>query len=290
MPPKRSPIAPVDSSRPQKKLKQETITILDDDDAVVVEEQKQPQELQDPDYLLALSLQPRECTICLEERDADFFHTLPQCQHSFCRDCLGEHLGTLINDRGAAVLCPHVNCGAEIGVAEMELLIDATQVEKYSEGSLQSFVEKNSDAYACCPTPDCQYLFFFEAGEHDFQCPQCRRRYCLKCRVDWHRDSTCEQYQAWSLLNGQSDDLFGELAAGQKMKQCARCRNFIQKAQGCDHMTCRCGHQFCYRCGQKWPHAKCPADATVVAVVQPRPQPRRPVAVVVPHHRKQRKR
>jgi len=216
------------------------------------------------DYDLAVTLQPRECTICLEERDADFFHTLSSCQHSFCRDCLGEHLTTKLGERGvdgAAPQCPQVDCKAEIPATEMELLVDAALVEKYTESSLQTFIACHGDDYACCPTPDCPYLFFYTKGQDtDFKCPQCGKRYCLQCRVEYHMGANCEEYQRWSLSNGQSDDLFGELVIGQKMKQCARCRNWIQKAQGCDHMTCRCGFQFCYRCGQKWPHAKCPLD------------------------------
>ena len=26
----------------------------------------------------------------------------------------------------------------------------------------------------------------------------------------------------------------------------------IERSQGCNHMTCRCGHQFCYICGKDW--------------------------------------
>ena len=26
----------------------------------------------------------------------------------------------------------------------------------------------------------------------------------------------------------------------------------VEKTQGCDHMTCKCGYQFFYKCGNKW--------------------------------------
>jgi ariadne-1 len=232
-------------------------------------EKKHKATQEEEDHQLALSLQPSECSICLEELDADFLHTL-HCQHKFCRDCLGEHLSTGIKERRTPC-CPQVGCAEEIAVAEMELLVEPALVEKHTDGSLQSFIAQHTDDYACCPTADCPYLFFYVKGvdSPDFQCPQCEKRYCIQCRVDYHQGSTCAQYQQWSLENGQVDDLFGDLVQGQKMKQCARCRNWIQKAQGCDHMTCRCGFQFCYRCGQKWPHAKCPADAKPAPVRRP---------------------
>ena len=47
-----------------------------------------------------------------------------------------------------------------------------------------------------------------------------------------------------------------ELQAGLKklmneknIKQCPSCRQGIEKRRGCDHMTCKCGAQFCYICG-----------------------------------------
>ena len=214
---------------------------------------------QERDYRLAVSLQPRECTICLEELDADFFHTL-QCEHSFCRDCLGGLLSTKMADPNKPIECPQVGCHRQILVTEMEMLVDNALVEKYTEKSLQSFISVNNDAYSCCPTPDCTYVFFFVHGDTDFQCPLCEKRHCLKCNVEYHEGATCSEYQKWSLLNGQSDDLFGTLVEKKKMKQCARCRNWVEKADGCPHITCRCGFEFCYRCGQKWPHSKCPAD------------------------------
>lgn len=35
-------------------------------------------------------------------------------------------------------------------------------------------------------------------------------------------------------------------------RQCSKCKNVIEKSSGCNHMTCKCGYQFCYLCGYKW--------------------------------------
>ena len=33
------------------------------------------------------------------------------------------------------------------------------------------------------------------------------------------------------------------------MTTCPKCRHGIQKSEGCDHMRCRCGAEFCFICG-----------------------------------------
>ena len=35
-------------------------------------------------------------------------------------------------------------------------------------------------------------------------------------------------------------------------RRCNRCKFIVEKSQGCDHMTCRCGYEFCYICGGKY--------------------------------------
>lgn len=35
-------------------------------------------------------------------------------------------------------------------------------------------------------------------------------------------------------------------------RRCYKCRNLVELAQGCTHVTCRCKAQFCYICGGVW--------------------------------------
>jgi len=43
-------------------------------------------------------------------------------------------------------------------------------------------------------------------------------------------------------------------ASGGKSRRCGSCGAWIEKNQGCNHMTCKqCKHEFWWCCGQKWP-------------------------------------
>ncbi|KAF0465694.1 Serine/arginine repetitive matrix protein 2 [Gigaspora margarita] len=55
--------------------------------------------------------------------------------------------------------------------------------------------------------------------------------------------------------NGRNAESASESYVGQ-LKQCPNCSSRIKKNEGCDHMTCRCGHQFCWICMNEWdkPH------------------------------------
>lgn len=46
-------------------------------------------------------------------------------------------------------------------------------------------------------------------------------------------------------------------AKGAKFKQCPNCKFWVEKNQGCDHMTCRCKYQFCYVCGGQYGKCQC---------------------------------
>lgn len=76
-------------------------------------------------------------------------------------------------------------------------------------------------------------------------CHQCKTRVCVMCKRNAHpvgRDCP----EDWELEQ--------VLKMGEKSgwRRCYKCRNLVELAQGCTHMTCRCKAQFCYICGGVW--------------------------------------
>jgi hypothetical protein len=70
-------------------------------------------------------------------------------------------------------------------------------------------------------------------------CNSCSGKFCSKCLMKAHIGHCDDSYAVylWNKLN---------------YKRCQQCRVFIEKNQGCNHITCRCGYQFCYVCGEPW--------------------------------------
>ena len=73
-------------------------------------------------------------------------------------------------------------------------------------------------------------------------CLECGVLTCRHCQRAFHPGIECaadvdtQQARALATRNG--------------WKPCPRCRNMVERRSGCPHMTCRCGQEFCYHCGQ----------------------------------------
>jgi hypothetical protein len=204
------------------------------------------------DFEFATSLAPRQCVICLSEIDVDFIFRLSSCGHDqFCRTCMNEYLIDQVQSRSTCK-CPIPDCKVEISRDDLEVLLEKKYIDLYEQFSLESVLTKNPQQYANCFTPGCDYMFFYDrATDTEFQCLKCSKRYCLKCKVEYHAQFTCEQYQQWAVENGLADDMFDEYVEKSDGKPCPSCEHFIERTEGCSHMHCRCGTDFCYQCGQE---------------------------------------
>jgi E3 ubiquitin-protein ligase RNF144 len=196
-----------------------------------------------------------QCKICLEEAPADSELSLQTCDCFFHSVCLSRYLQNDIEMRKFPISCP--NCKVEMHENDIVIRLDEEWQTKFHAFSFKKFVDGNPE-YSCCPTPDCDNVFIAEDNNY-YQCQICRKEYCLRCKVEFHNNRTCEQYQQELRDRGsrQVDQQFFEFVKGTHYKMCPNCRFWVEKSSGCDHMTCRCGYQFCYRCGGKYGGCRC---------------------------------
>jgi hypothetical protein len=82
-----------------------------------------------------------------------------------------------------------------------------------------------------------------------FRCASCSLRLCLHCRAS-HPAMTCAQFEVLPTAEQSWEDTaFFQCARRSQYMRCKRCRRFVERIDGCDHMRCLCGWEFCYRCG-----------------------------------------
>ncbi|EMF12104.1 uncharacterized protein SEPMUDRAFT_46988, partial [Sphaerulina musiva SO2202] len=71
-------------------------------------------------------------------------------------------------------------------------------------------------------------------------CGRCGLCTCLRCLRRFEFDDAAKR---------QVDAAFQGLHRGRDYQDCPNCRQRVQLADGCNHITCTCGIQFCYLCG-----------------------------------------
>ncbi|XP_059644424.1 E3 ubiquitin-protein ligase RSL1-like [Cornus florida] len=203
------------------------------------------------------------CEICLEQKESDDMFRNRTCQHSFCSDCTSKHIAAKIEENNRFVMCPGLYCQAVLELNDCMAIIGREVAERWNEMLCESMILAEERFY--CPFRDCSALLVndgFGEAIRESECPVCRRLFCAQCYIPWHPGVECEEYQR---LNederGREDLMVRELAREKKWMKCPHCNYYVEKTDGCLHMTCRCGFQFCYACGANWTqnHGGCQA-------------------------------
>lgn len=81
-------------------------------------------------------------------------------------------------------------------------------------------------------------------GPDAARCNQCGSETCRHCRTRDHPGRGCTADEATQQVRA--------LAAITGWKICPTCSTMVERRDGCRHMTCHCGEEFCYRCGGFW--------------------------------------
>ena len=195
-------------------------------------------------------LQIKKCEICLEDFSLlDITNYYLNCGCILHNVCFDSMVKAAVESNNLPVKCPNCKIPVHPNFIEDSLRNANPQLfDKYEYFTMNNFLLNNNDEYSSCPTPGCEYMFFFNPGEHNFLCPLCNKNYCLNCKAEWHRGMTCQEYKDSRDVK-KLDDKFFQFVKGAKFKMCPRCKYWVEKNQGCNHMKCRCGADFCYLCG-----------------------------------------
>lgn len=102
-----------------------------------------------------------------------------------------------------------------------------------------------------CPNPNCNCPLDIDrsrlGNSYQQTCIECRQPFCVMCKVPWHADMTCDQYkESLDEMERQNLAFIAEISV-----PCPGCGQAVQKKEGCNHMSCICGTNFCYKCGKQ---------------------------------------
>ncbi|KAJ6566988.1 hypothetical protein B0H19DRAFT_1352780, partial [Mycena capillaripes] len=182
------------------------------------------------------------------------------CGHAYCRDCLQHYLRPAAQDPSfsprqcvAEVLSLDAEtpgstgpCGLAISYSIIRSLLTSAEEDSLLRASFLAYINEHPAGFRYCPSPDCEMVYHPSKTGTAFQCPSCLLSICPACNVEYHDGISCTEHQ---------DNLNGGLAALEKwrekngVKQCPNCHADIEKAGGCNHMTCFfCKTHICWVC------------------------------------------
>ncbi|CAF1417421.1 unnamed protein product, partial [Didymodactylos carnosus] len=179
-----------------------------------------------------------QCLICYEDKNA--VHYLSCCHNYVCELCQLYYLKINIEKNDIhCISCDHI--------------LNKNEILTYLHNDLD-LIKKYRQRISC---PQChsfqiklikKYLIF---KSNHLICQSCSYEWCKQCHLTWHQNMSCSEYKQgdiplkqWAKRRDKDNQY--------NAHQCPKCGIYIQRNEGCPHMTCsQCSCQFCYNCGKQ---------------------------------------
>ncbi|KAJ7632116.1 hypothetical protein FB45DRAFT_791002 [Roridomyces roridus] len=217
------------------------------------------------------------CPICYDE----ISHPVTLgCDHTYCMSCLRHYLSTA-DSFPLVCLGDAAHCEVLIPIPTFEKFLPIPQLHALLKTSFLRYIERHPQELKYCKTPDCTQVYRTNTHATALTCPSCFLSVCSSCDEEGHDGMSCEE----SRLQhdpGEQERRNDEWARDNGVKRCPACAVWIEKTEGCNHMTCKCGAHICWICvrifgeGQIYGHlAEAHGGAFDVPAEEPRPVPAR---------------
>ncbi|VFQ73342.1 unnamed protein product [Cuscuta campestris] len=173
------------------------------------------------------------------------------CGHSHCFDCISKFVASKIQENIARISCPNPGCAGVLEPHHCASILPKNVFDRWGDVLCEALLLASDKFY--CPFKDCSALLLDEKlNVVESECPECRRLFCAKCKVPWHPDMACSEFQKLHKDERESGDLqLMHLAKDKEWKRCPNCGVFVERTEGCPFMKCRCKCSFCYKCGAR---------------------------------------
>ena len=190
------------------------------------------------------------CPICYDEISSP---VQLACGHSYCTACI-RHFLTTASDTKIFPLCcmgDENDCRTPIPIPVLQRFLPPQQFKHLLQTVFIAHIEHFPQEFKYCTTPDCSQVYRCDRSGISLvlHCPSCLSAVCSSCHEEAHEGMSCAERK---LQNdpGEQERLNDQLAMESGFKRCPKCAVWIDKIDGCNHMSCKCGAHICWVCMQ----------------------------------------
>ena len=202
-----------------------------------------------------------ECSICFTDTNDG---VRLSCGHAFCKGCLKRIVDDAVREKSTLnLVCPAAKprCAKALTIEEVRVITDNDSTTNWHASILDREILLREHGGQPCPGRpgrNCTAVLMRTTPDEAqiTRCDECERPYCNACFLpgEAHTGVNCARAQE---RYAQSNEASPEDKATLELlrnvsKPCPRCNNAVEKNNGCNHMTCRCGHHFCWECRADW--------------------------------------
>ncbi|KAF8416032.1 hypothetical protein EV426DRAFT_721987 [Tirmania nivea] len=188
----------------------------------------------------------RTCSGCMETFPTATL-IIPPCTHPYCPDCLKQFFLNFIEDQSSLPRC----CKLPIPLYLINRRLSRQELKRFRE----RVAEYTSKDRVYCSNPQCSAFLPATTNAKNrvgkaevLTCKACKCGTCVRCMAPEHAGDCPEDSELTATL---------AVAAREGWQRCQSCHALVEKDFGCQHMSCRCGSEWCYRCAAKWKSCAC---------------------------------
>ncbi|KAI0135157.1 hypothetical protein F4814DRAFT_436915 [Daldinia grandis] len=192
-----------------------------------------------------------ECVSCLDDFNPKEMVRV-SC-HSYCKPCFLRLIRTTCDNEQQ---WPPKCCLNPIPTATIILNVDSELKKIYHDRAAEWNLPISERVY--CSRQSCSLWLQPDQINRARNIARCSTGHwtCIICRGQQHEGDNCPEDRDMMKTD--------ELAEEEGWKRCYGCRAYVEHGEACQHMTCRCGAEFCYVCGARWRTCACTMEQLAV--------------------------
>ena len=185
------------------------------------------------------------------------------CHHFMCKLCCAKLIVSHISVGHSFIKCSGHRCTEYISIGVISHLLHTDDYIKYTTWIQHNYT--TISGYNYCSTLNCNTVFKLldddTLNHTGYIICECGSRQCNTCNKVAHYPMQCSsgdtyntsdvirnmRKQCGMLSNINMDDI--SIA---ETKACPKCSLRFEKSSGCNHISCPCGHNWCFICEQDW--------------------------------------